>query len=54
MTHCSSILLGLSRDWVEKLERVQKKAKILYGSQKAKEWPTIDDTIKKNAKMMFF
>ena len=54
MTHCSSILLGLSLHWVEKLERVQKKAKILCGSQKAEEWPTIADTIKRNTMMMVF
>ena len=54
MTHCSSILLGLSRHWVEKLECVQKKAKIICGSQKAEEWSTIADTIKRNAMMMVF
>ena len=53
MTHCSSVLLGLSRHWVEKLECVQKKAKIICGSQKAEEWSTIADTIKRNAMMIY-
>lgn len=54
MTHCSTILLGLSRHWVEKLERVHEKANILCGGQKAEEWTTIADTIKRNAMMMVF
>lgn len=54
MTHCSSILLGLSRHWVEKLERVQEKVKILCGRQKAQIWTTIFDTIKRNDMMMVY
>ena len=54
MTQCSTILLGLSRHWIEKLERVQDKAKIICGIQKAEEWTTIADSIKGNAMMMVF
>jgi hypothetical protein len=54
MTQCSTILLGLSRHWIEKLEPIQDKAKIICGIQKAEEWTTIADSIKGNAMMMVF
>ena len=54
MTQCSAILLRLSCHWIEKLECVQDKAKIICGIQKAEEWTTIADSIKGNAMMMVF